>query len=115
MNGRSTSIAAVAMSLRYLRPTAGRLDCWNKREEEEVCPRNTRNSTKSRKDDLSAGEKLSADKASPLRGTKTHLPDRIMFNVHPQRWHDQPWLKELVGQNVKNLVKAVVVKRRRRD
>jgi len=42
------------------------------------------------------------------------LPDKIMFNVHPQRWHDAPlpWLKELAGQRVKNLVKAVVVKRR---
>ena len=29
------------------------------------------------------------------RGIKTYLPDRIMFNVHPQRWHDAPlpWVK----------------------
>jgi len=30
-----------------------------------------------------------------------------MLNVHPQRWTDRPlpWVKELVGQNVKNVVK----------
>ena len=42
------------------------------------------------------------------------LPDKIMFNVHPQRWHDRPlpWLKELVGQNLKNVVKRHLVKRK---
>jgi hypothetical protein len=72
----------------------------------------TRNSTKGRRDELSAGEKIPADKASPLRGTKTQLPDKIMINVHPQRWHDRPlpWVKELVGQNVKNVVKAALIK-----
>ena len=35
------------------------------------------------------------------------LPEQIMFTFHPQRWHDHwlPWVKELVGQNVKNIVK----------
>jgi len=35
------------------------------------------------------------------------LPDKIMINVHPQRWTDRPlpWFKELIGQNVKNVVK----------
>ncbi|MCI0493491.1 hypothetical protein L0Z72_00675 [candidate division KSB1 bacterium] len=42
------------------------------------------------------------------------LPDKIMLTIHPQRWHDRliPWTKELVWQNAKNVVKAVVVKRR---
>ena len=41
------------------------------------------------------------------------LPDQIMLTVHPQRWDDRilPWLKELVWQNVKNIVKRAVVKR----
>ena len=45
-------------------------------------------------------------------GESKGLPDRIMFNVHPQRWHDAPlpWLKELVGQNVKNVVKKIFIK-----
>lgn len=35
------------------------------------------------------------------------LPDRIMFNFHPQRWNDSPipWVTELVAQNLKNLIK----------
>ncbi|MCK9230906.1 MAG: hypothetical protein M0Q23_09510 [Syntrophales bacterium] len=41
------------------------------------------------------------------------LPDRIMINVHPQRWHNRPWpwVKELVWQTVKNLVKRSLIKR----
>ena len=35
------------------------------------------------------------------------LPDRVMFNFHPQRWDDNPfrWMRELVYQNIKNVVK----------
>jgi hypothetical protein len=38
---------------------------------------------------------------------KGRLPDQIMFTVHPQRWHDRPlpWLRELVLQNAKNVLK----------
>ena len=41
------------------------------------------------------------------------LPDKIMFTFHPQRWTDRPlpWLRELVMQNIKNVVKGVLVKR----
>lgn len=41
------------------------------------------------------------------------LPDKIMFTIHPQRWNDKflPWAKELVFQNVKNIVKRVLIKR----
>jgi hypothetical protein len=40
------------------------------------------------------------------------LPDRIMFTFHPQRWTDKsfPWFRELVMQNVKNVVKRMVVR-----
>lgn len=40
------------------------------------------------------------------------LPDKIMMTFHPQRWTDKPvpWVKELVWQNVKNVVKYFVVK-----
>ena len=42
------------------------------------------------------------------------LPDRIMINTHPQRWDDRfgPWVKELVWQNVKNVVKRLMLKLR---
>ena len=35
------------------------------------------------------------------------LPDKIMVNVHPQRWDDRfgPWVRELVWQNFKNVIK----------
>jgi len=37
-------------------------------------------------------------------------PNQVMFTMHPQRWHDAPipWTKELVMQNVKNVVKKVL-------
>jgi len=40
------------------------------------------------------------------------LPDKILITFHPQRWTDKPlpWIKELVWQNVKNLVKRLLVK-----
>lgn len=39
------------------------------------------------------------------------LPDKIMMTFHPQRWHDKPlsWIKELVVQNVKNVVKKYLI------
>ncbi len=35
------------------------------------------------------------------------LPDKIMITIHPQRWTDKPmpWIKELVMQNIKNVIK----------
>jgi len=70
----------------------------------------------------SGGKTLSDNSAEPklrLRntrdiievGNKGSLPDKIMLNVHPQRWNDRfgPWLNELIFQNLKNVVKRVVV------
>lgn len=39
-----------------------------------------------------------------------NFPSQIMFTMHPQRWHDAllPWTKELVMQNMKNVVKRVL-------
>jgi hypothetical protein len=36
-------------------------------------------------------------------------PDQIMFNFHPQRWHDNTvqWIKELILQNAKNHIKKL--------
>lgn len=36
------------------------------------------------------------------------LPNQIMFTFHPQRWTDSklPWVKQLVFQNLKNIVKS---------
>ena len=40
------------------------------------------------------------------------LPDKIMINVHPQRWNDEfvPWVSELVVQNVKNVIKKWMIR-----
>ncbi len=37
---------------------------------------------------------------------------KIMLNVHPQRWTGDyvPWVRELVGQNFKNIVKKWMIK-----
>jgi hypothetical protein len=45
---------------------------------------------------------------------KGQLPDKIMFTFHPQRWNDRflPWMKELVLQRVKNVVKRGLLKTR---
>ncbi len=42
------------------------------------------------------------------------LPSRIMINVHPQRWTDSawPWMRELVWQNMKNVIKGLLMKSR---
>jgi len=42
------------------------------------------------------------------------LPDKIILNVHPQRWTDNPleWTKELDWQNFKNVIKRLMLKLR---
>lgn len=39
------------------------------------------------------------------------LPDKIMMTTHPQRWDDRliPWTKELIWQNIKNMIKRLIV------
>ena len=41
------------------------------------------------------------------------LPDKMMINIHPQRWTNKPlpWVKELIWQNVKNVIKRFLIKR----
>ena len=45
------------------------------------------------------------------------LPDKVMMTVYPQRWDDRlwPWAKELVGQNIKNVVKSFVLQKRTKE
>ncbi len=40
------------------------------------------------------------------------LPDKLMITTHPQRWNDfgLGWIKELVLQNMKNVVKAAIIR-----
>lgn len=45
---------------------------------------------------------------------ENRLPNCIMITTHPQRWFDFGigWVKELMLQNAKNIVKAVIVNRK---
>jgi hypothetical protein len=40
------------------------------------------------------------------------LPDKVMLNLHPQRWVNGliPWIKELIWQNLKNQAKWLLIK-----
>lgn len=44
------------------------------------------------------------------------LPKKIMITTHPQRWNNSPlsYIEELVMQSIKNVVKAVIVKKNSR-
>lgn len=46
---------------------------------------------------------------------ENRLPDQLMITTHPQRWFDFgiDWMKELVFQNIKNIVKRMIVSRKR--
>lgn len=37
-------------------------------------------------------------------------PDRMIINTHPQRWNGRvmPWINELVGQNIRNVIKSTL-------
>lgn len=45
---------------------------------------------------------------------KDIMPDQLMITTHPQRWFDIGigWSKELVMQNVKNIIKGIIVSHR---
>ncbi|MBC8478863.1 MAG: hypothetical protein H8D46_00245, partial [FCB group bacterium] len=44
------------------------------------------------------------------------LPDKIMLNIHSQRWSNNPvtWTVELISQNLKNIIKKHILQRRNR-
>ncbi|MEW6135579.1 MAG: hypothetical protein HPY80_13240 [Bacteroidales bacterium] len=47
-----------------------------------------------------------------IKAVNNHkFPPRAMITIHPQRWHDKPlpWIKELIGQNIKNTIKYFIV------
>ncbi len=43
------------------------------------------------------------------------FPQKAVLNFHPQRWTDKPlpWLRELILQNTKNIIKRAIVKGKR--
>ncbi len=43
---------------------------------------------------------------------ENRLPDTVMINIHPHRWHESvtSWATELIGQNLKNTIKYFIGK-----
>jgi hypothetical protein len=41
-----------------------------------------------------------------------NLPDHLLLNFHPQRWYNEllPWMRELLFQGIKNLIKRILLK-----
>ncbi len=70
---------------------------------------------------VSVRDKVNSKFSFPVKTTsdiidhlkKNKLPDKIMFNFHPQRWTNDylSWIKELFLQNSKNIVKSIIIKR----
>lgn len=69
-------------------------------------------------DKVSVRDKVNSKYKFDLKSTQDvinaipQFPDKIMITIHPQRWDDRflPWAKELVSQNIKNVVKWGLVK-----
>lgn len=67
------------------------------------------NQTSSIRDKVNSGFDIEIKNTQYLieKVKKDELPNKIMINVHPQRWTNNPilWTKELVWQNTKNFIK----------
>ena len=82
----------------YMTDTGRRWDGWNSSVRDKVAQQDQwfkKNITFHSTDDI-------------IRSIQNdEFPDIVMFNFHPQRWHDSPfqWGEELIFQNIKNLKK----------
>ena len=82
----------------YMTDTGRRWDGWNSSVRDKVAQQDQwfkKNITFHSTDDI-------------IRSIQNdEFPDIVMFNFHPQRWHDSPfqWGEELIFQNIKNLIK----------
>ena len=71
------------------------------------------------KEEISVRDKVDSSFDIPLKSTKhlielfetEKLPDRVMINTHPHRWFNPGfgWFRELVLQNLKNVIKIAIV------
>lgn len=77
------------------------------------------NSTSSVRDKVDSGFSLKFGSTDDICAafSQNKLPDRIMLNIHPQRWTDNYyfWAKELVLQNIKNVIKKFLVSRNKQN
>lgn len=68
------------------------------------------------RDKVESSYNIRVDSTSDLiqKLRKGELPNTLMHNVHPQRWNNNmlAWTNELVVQNLKNVVKSVLIRLR---
>ncbi|MCK4763588.1 MAG: hypothetical protein KAW12_15415 [Candidatus Aminicenantes bacterium] len=66
------------------------------------------------RDRVDSAYKIDAKTTADVIGClyRGEFSDRVMINTHPQRWDNAllPWAGELVMQNLKNIVKRIIVK-----
>lgn len=72
------------------------------------------------KSHISVRDKVNSEIDIPIKNTphlmnlleSDQFPDQMIINTHPHRWFNPGlnWYKELIGQNLKNIVKSVLVK-----
>ncbi len=74
------------------------------------------NQTSSVRDNVSSGFNLKIENTKQIiyLAENNQLPDKIMTNIHPHRWFELGfnWYKELILQNIKNIVKYILIKYR---
>ena len=65
------------------------------------------NSNMNVRDKVTNGFNVSFRSTNDIIRNIAGLPDKVMFNFHPQRWDNDilPWARELVLQNLKNVIK----------
>ncbi len=75
------------------------------------------NETSSVRDKVRSGFDIPVNSAFDIMelAKQGRLPDWVMINVHPHRWFDfgLGWVKELIGQNIKNIAKTILVQMRK--
>ncbi len=66
------------------------------------------------RDKVNSGYNSKYSKTYDIIKAIKYLPDQVMLNAHPQRWHDNNllWFKELFMQNGKNMIKYIINNRR---
>jgi hypothetical protein len=74
-------------------------------------------------ENISVRDKVNSGFDIPVKNTNhliqlinsNQLPDKIMINTHPHRWFNPGfgWAKEIIMQNIKNIVKYYLIKRKK--
>ncbi len=63
------------------------------------------------RDRVNSKYSLNYKSTQQIIANKETLPPNMMFTIHPQRWNDNlvPWVRELVFQNMRNVVKRILL------